>query len=367
MSKNKILYALTCIYFVAVIVISNFFLLERGISNINGFNDCFQTVIERFELTQSEAQNLRTKPYFTTCHNSAYGDEIEYIAIAAGLNAYEPYSLRPLIPKIIGSLVSLSVTYEKDKTSFFRNIFIVNQFLTVLFLLIGLIAIYYAVSRLTNISYLKLVLPSIFLINIGVYQTASFLMLDIASYSVAAICIYFTSNKNYFGLSLSIILGILIKEVLIIYSLCFILLFYQHRRFSLHQVLLSIFPIIFFVGFRIFSDVDPLSMQYGWDISKGEIKLHYMNGHLSYYAIPFLIKLFSVLGFPLIIFLSYHKNFKQNKFYICMFILMLASIILANLLLASRVPRVVFVVYPFLAFIIAKVASDEGVHQIRNV
>jgi hypothetical protein len=366
MIQNRYLIILSFLYLILVLAVSNFFPFERGITYDDDYQRCLQTVTKRFELSEEEYFDLRTSPYFSVCYNSAYGDEIEYIAMAANLTSFEPYSLRPLFPKIIGYLVSSFVAYEDNKVDFFAGLYVANLLVNIFLLCVGSYVTFLTLINLTSNVFLKTVLPLIFVVNVGVIQTVNFFMLDVASYCFAAFAMYLTSKRNFLGLALAIGLGVLVKEVLIIYTICFIFLFYEKRSFLLKHLPLSILPILTFIILRLLSNVDPLSMQHGWNISEGEISLHYLTAHLKWGGIPFLIKVFSALGFPILILLSYYKNFKDYKFYIFLCLTMILLIIFANLLLASRVPRVVFIVYPFIAFIIATISNNKNQRSFNS-
>jgi len=358
-NKSKILFSF--LYVIFVISLSNFFYLERGITNGEERNLCLTELKNSFSLDEQEFNYLSTKSRLSNiCQSNAGFDSIEYIKIAAGIKSFEPFSLRPIIPKLVGSIVSQFVEFNENKIRFIELAQLVSLVMNIFFLIFGTLFLYAAIRKITDDIFLHVILPLIFIINIGTFQTVSFFLLDVPSYFFASVIIYFTACRKPFYLAATIALGVLVKEVLIIYCLCFLFLFVSDKSIKFVKLTAySLIPLLSFVMIRFLSETDLLSMQYGWNISEGEIKLDYLQNHLNWYGIPFLIKVFSALGFPILILLSYYKNFKNYKFYIFLCLIMILSIIFANLLLGARVPRVIFVIFPFIAFVIAIISNKN--------
>ena len=188
-------------------------------------------------------------------------------------------------------------------------------------------------------------------------------MLDSVSYSIGAIAIYFFTVKKYWHLSIAVAVGILFKEILIIYSILLVYPFLLNKNQFISCFKLLLIPFLVFTGIRLLMEVDPLSMNYDWDISKGEIKLKYINMHIGSLKnfLGFVIKLFITFG--VLWFLAFTSLIdKEKKLLLLLLFIVIFSVILANIILASRVPRVVFIVYPLIA-----VLSAIGINKLLNL
>ena len=92
----------------------------------------------------------------------------------------------------------------------------------------------------------------------------------------------------------------------------------------------------------VFSDVDPLSMQYGWEISKGDIRLDYLVGHFGSIMgiINWLIGLwYSFEPFLFLLILAKDSPERESKIIALILALTAFLFIFAQVMLASRVAR----------------------------
>lgn len=323
------------------IVMGGFFPLEPAII------DPHSGPIELFRSTFGFMPEI-TSEHFIEHFNSAYGDSYQYLLMATGEQSIPPYALRPFYPSIIGKTVSIFVDSQNDIMTFFKFIYLLNSTLNIAILVAGAFFLYHAVEKVCEDQFLSLAIASLFVCNIGTIQTAPFFMLDILSYSISALSVWLFINKRFWPLIICLSIGVLIKEVIVIFTLLPISMVLTEKKFRM--LALTFLPIFVFVFIRLFNGEDPLSMQYGWNISKGDISFHYAVSHLTNPLI-FIIKIMSALGSVIIgwYLVRQHIAFDLKVISILIFI----AIITANILLASRVPRVIFIIYPILALAMA--------------
>ncbi len=287
--------------------------------------------------------------------NSAWGDSLHYFSIAAGEGSNPPYSLRPLIPKFIGTTTqfamdALNIPYSKD--NFFKATSLCFQvFNGACILALLLIPLIHFRKGLLN-SPITMLLISLNAVNIGVLQTAPFFMLDVPSYVVFTLAASAFFMRRLVLLGLIAAFGISIKEITIILIIPLIYLWWTSGEKRIQSLWVVALPVAVFISIRYLNEIDLLSVQYGWNISKGEIKLHVLAAHLASFkhALYFSMKVLAAVGAPLIISVFLYRKFKTGRgnFFTCL--AMLLAVVLANLLLGSRVPRVVESVSSFFIF-----------------
>lgn len=357
--KNLRLYIIIGILlnFSLYVSFSNFLIFERSI-NTQKENNYTKALLELKALSQTG----KAKGFFVEEFNGAYGDSTQYMRMALGEESYPPYSLRPFFPKLVGYtalFVANIIDKENTKATQLNLLQPIMSFYNSIFLAITTIFLFLAIRKYLDDELISGLLSLGLIVNVGTIQTSQFFMLDVASYAIGAMAIYFFAQKKYWLLSITIGLGILVKEVIVIYSLLLVYPAFKDKKQLMYSVKLLSIPLAFFIGLRLFMNVDPLSMQYGWNISKGEIKLNYLINHLGgiKQALAFSIKIFFTFG--ILWFFAFASFLSKEKKLIMILFLMILGIILANALLASRVPRVIFVMYPVFAII-----SAIGISQL---
>ena len=350
--KTKRFYILLMILlnFSIFISYSLFFPLEKGIISYVPGTDT--NVDEAIAISEKGKFNF----FFNADKNSAYGDGVEYIKIALGEKSIPPCSLRPLLPRFIGFIAGqLAQIVDKDNTKATQMNLLqpVMSFMNSVFLAIATLFLFLAIKKYLDDELLSGILAMGLILNTGTIQTSQFFMVDVVSCCIGAIIVYFFSQKKYFYVSIMIGLGVLVKEVILIYTILLIYPIINDKKQILKNIPLTFIPIIVFISIRLLMNVDPLSMQYGWNISKGEVKLSYLIQHVG------TIK--STIGFGLRVFFTFGVlwffafkawAYKDKKLIIILFLMILA-IIFANLLLASRVTRVISVMFPVIAILSA--------------
>lgn len=345
---NLIISLIAAISIAFTAMLSMNFPLEPGIAGaVSVYEKCPKRAVER-----GFSESICLHREFT---NSAWGDSFEYFTMATGEDSFAPYSLRPFIPVAVGWLSKLTLAGEEhdDQDRLFTRISMVMVLLNLLtgILLVVLPIFFFRRLFLQSGSTVTLVVLT-GVINLGFVQTAPFFMLDIASYLVFMMAAYFFFSRKIVALSLIACIGILVKEIsiVLIIPLLALALFDLPKRVS--NVFWIVLPIVAFVSLRLFMGEDPMSMQYGWDISKGQIKLDYLLGHIG--GIPnilfFVVKVLAGVGGILTLCLYFHRTYGRENIFWTATILMFIAVLIANIILASRVPRVVGVVMPFFLF-----------------
>lgn len=296
--------------------------------------------------------------------NSAWGDSMAYFSMAVGEKSYAPYSLRPFIPSAVGALAKFTLSEEQknDKDRLFRH---VSNLMVLLNLLTGISLIllpilYFRKLLLYDQSDMALIVLT-GVINLGVIQTAPFFMLDLASYLVFMLAAAAFFSRNILLLSLVACVGILIKEISIVLTLPILVLALESKPRQFLNALYIFLPLFVFSGLRLLMGEDPMSMNYGWNITAGEIKLGYLIFHLggidNFFI--FAIKVMAGIGGILSLAIYFYKTYRlEKKIFLTIGALVLA-VVAANALLASRVPRVVGVVTPFLLFYVLYVIEQR--------
>lgn len=287
--------------------------------------------------------------------NSAWGDSLEYFTIAAGEESYPPYSLRPLVPKVIGTIAKLTLPEksEVNKYLLFKRISIINQIISLFCAaLLALIPFIYFKDLILKEPSISLLIISLNVVNIGVLQTSLFFMLDMVSYVVftLAACAFF--SRKILLLSVICCFGILVKEISILLCIPIFFLWVLNYKNKFLNIIPLFLPVLVFVGLRWIMNEDLLSVQYGWKLSEGEVKLNYLNYHLGGLSnvIMFFIKIACSLGGALLISFYIYMKYKEEKILYLSILIFILATILANALLASRVPRVLVITIPFLVF-----------------
>lgn len=347
---------------------SNFFPLERGIEKLDfqkalkdKSDDFSPELLELIEISKTGKFNN----FFTEEYNGAYGDALHYMKMAIGESTIPPYSLRPLMPKLVGSITWCLANILDNQNAKATQLNLLNPTMSILnslFLAIASIFLFLSIKKYLKDELISGLLTVVLIVNIGTMQTSQFFMLDSVSYSIGAIAIYFFTVKKYWHLSIAVAVGILFKEILIIYSILLVYPFLLNKNQFINSFKLLLIPFLVFTGIRLLMKVDPLSMNYDWDISKGEIKLKYINMHIGSLKnfLGFVIRLFITFG--VLWFLAFTSVIDKEKKLVLLLFIVIFSAILANIILASRVPRVVFIVYPLIA-----VLSAIGTNKLLNL
>jgi hypothetical protein len=140
--------------------------------------------------------------------------------------------------------------------------------------------------------------------------------------------------------------GVATKEILVVTSLLWVVNRFAVGDRSTRGWLLVIWPallpVIVFVTIRLALGGGALDVNYGFNLLRGELPLQYMARFLSpWNAAVVIVKLFLAFSFVWLGIL----NCRNNSF-LARYALMIPLVILATVILSSRITRIVGIVYP---------------------
>jgi hypothetical protein len=272
--------------------------------------------------------------------SSYYGDSLNYMSMAMGYGSYEPYSLRPLYPLLIRAISEGRIFLgENDRFFVYSSTFyLMNMFFFFLSVILG----FKIVSKYVDEPIVAISISMISFMQLGYLKTLYSPMVDQPAVFMGMLFVYLFLNKNLVGLILASIVAVLVKDSLIILGVLPGLALVCGRNTKM------IWPCITFLStfllLRVFSGSDPLSMQYGWEVSKGEFRLDYLKAHLgSVYGIfNWLTGLWFSFGPSLIlcvILIFCQRVSSRDRFILVLLMLVSVTFMFAQLMLASRVAR----------------------------
>lgn len=209
--------------------------------------------------------------------SSFYGDSLNYMALAMGHESYEPYSLRPLYPALVrfvseARLLGMeSNVFQVYSSSFF--------ILNVIFFLLSILAGANLISKFINDEMTALFISISAFFQLGYLKTLYAPMVDQPAVFLAILVVHFSLNNKIFILTIVSVAAILTKDSLIIMGAVPAVMLLANK--NLKMLLPCVAFLVTFVALRIFSESDPLSLQYGWEVSKGDIRLDYFKSHFS--------------------------------------------------------------------------------------
>ncbi|MFX0087342.1 MAG: hypothetical protein ACFFAU_16960 [Candidatus Hodarchaeota archaeon] len=277
-----------------------------------------------------------TSSEFLTGFYTLRGDVEIYLEMASGnFDVIEPYRFRILVPLL---------------TYFFHTLFNIEVvplfiFINSLFLASTSILLYFYLDSF-DFSLNERFLGSIlFLLSSSVIRTSSFAVLEPATYFFAILIISSLKIKNYYLFLGSLILGILVKELLIIFIFVFLITYEWKKDFKtiLIPVSITIFIVIFFSFERLLLGGDFGELSYGYNILAGQFPAYYQK----------LFNIGRLINWIFLVFITFNFMWYglftvwKDKFLFKSAIVIPIAII-AQLFLASRVERNIFVVFPII-------------------
>lgn len=349
-------------FFITIFLILSFFSLTAVISTNYYSEPSYVRGNEGyFEKYKSEI-GLTEKSRIHREFNGGYaGDAIQYIMIAMNKEeiSHTPYTYRILVPTLAGIIAKPFVdqnskTYEDDlfkKISFiWRGINIASCFLLILIPIIHFHK--YIFSTKVPFEFPLILLMNVF--NMGVIMTAPFSLLDIPTYVIITLGASFFFNKNLKLLALTACIGVFVKEITLILMLPILFLaFYEYKKNLIISFFSLALPIFIFIILRILISGDASDMgQLRYSIND-PLNFYYFERHVYEIGISnFLARVFFAIGLISIIFLFHRMWYKKFKKEFLVILVLIFSVIILNLLLASAVIRVSQVVTPFIIFYI---------------
>lgn len=272
--------------------------------------------------------------------SSFYGDALNYMSMAMGYDSYEPYSLRPLYPKVVGFISELRLFLGESNT--FRVYSSTFYLTNMLFFFLSVVLGFRLLMGFVNNPALAMVISIFSFLQLGYLKTLYSPMVDQPAVFMAILFVYLFSKGRLVSLSIAAFFAILTKDSLVIFGILpgLALIFRRDSR----MILPCVSVLATFVLLRVVSGSDPLSVQYGWEVSKGDIRFDYLFNHFGSMRgiLNWLTGIWFSFG-PSIVLCSILLFTKQvvPKDRFLLFALGLASIffVFAQVMLASRIAR----------------------------
>lgn len=272
--------------------------------------------------------------------SSYYGDSINYFRMSMGEPSFEPYSLRIAYPVLVGFFGELIVDVLGVDDKRFQIFSLTYIGFNYICFFLSVVLSVFILEKLNVKREVAVLLSFVPFLQLGYLKVLQSPMVNPPSVLLALAFIYSLMSQKFALSAILAFLMILTKDSLIIIGIIPFLLFVIKREFKLIPAIV-VMPITF-VGLRLLSEVDPLSMQYGWNVSQGDIRLDYLKGHFGSIkgVINWLIGLWYSFG-PFLLIVSLGLFVSESKYKVWTYILIVASFvfIFAQLLLASRVAR----------------------------
>ena len=356
------------IVFIAIISIS--------LSTILGMSFPLEPAIGKVDVPECEKRATAYGFTKSICQNkefasTTWGGSLQYFAMAVGEQTIAPLSLRPFVPLTLGVIAKFTLNgdQKKNKDQLFKRISLIKSllnFLTGLSLILLPIFMFRNLFLKDSATTVLIILTGV--INLGFVQTAPYFLLDLYAYFIFMCAAAAFFSKNILILSLIACVGVLVKEISIVLMLPIIALAIESTTKRLINFIYIFMPLFFFISLRLFMGEDPLSMQYSWKVSEGQIKLDYFMLHLGGINNFIFFSLKLIAGFGGILFMSiyFHRIYGQEKLFFITTTIIVTAVIVANIFLASRVPRIVGVASPFLLFYVLYILENRVISHNRE-
>ncbi|MSU89663.1 hypothetical protein GE300_08535 [Rhodobacteraceae bacterium 2CG4] len=324
-------------------VFADHFLLERTM--IGGNAELYAFLRERLAVF-----DLPPDFYDAQYQNAAYDDAVDYLVGIAGAETREPFRFRVLYIWLVQGLTALLSDCETIRSgcglqaaAFAAKLVNWGAILATFAVLVA------AAPRVRRDSPVTLALAAVGTFSFGTLMTAPFVMADILSGLVFALAALFYLQHRFLALVATVCAGILVKEISIVLGVLIAAELLRADRRPLALILAGgALPLALFVAVRVALGGDPLSLNYGWDVSRGEFEIRYFFMHAKGLFVPFLTKVLFGVGVPLLLLLAALRNDAARPA-LLPFAGVCAALLVANLFLASMVVRVTAPLAPLLA------------------
>lgn len=354
-SKDTFL-ILTLLSLAFIMTFGNFFPVDgKNISNGYSFNGSIedrQLINNDPILYEKQSRLVRFGEEFIL--SSHWSDQVPYMRMANHEKTIPPFQFRVLYPFIISIAIDLEKSVlgwnekfnELDK---YRLAQLNFWFFNYIFLLLSLLVFYKILKKFIDDKTIIFAILILFTSQYSVLKTASFSMVDIFSYFMFLSTFYFLINRKFILTGLLLILSILAKESFIIWIPALMAMAFESK--DKKYFYLSLLPIIPFTFIRLYYGFDALNIQYDWDVSHGEIKLNYLILHLG--SIGGMVSQFVGMIFAFgILWLYIGKVNVLKEYHLKYFFLTFLTLLLvAELMLSSRIARVLAPIFPVFALI----------------
>lgn len=276
---------------------------------------------------------------------SPYQDSLAYMNMAMGGPSYEPYSLRILYPALVSAVAEpLSRALDAsgaERVSVYSMAFMV---LNMLFFALSLGLATRFLLREGIVPALAVSVAMLSFLQLGYLSTLHAPMVDQPAVFLSLLFLYCVHGGRLRSALAIGIAMVLTKDSLIILAAAPAIAWLGDRR-ALHLMAIGLM-VATFVGLRLWSGVDPLSVQFGWNVSEGEIRTYILMNHLGNLDgfFNWLLGLWSSFG-PLLLLaplLLLSGGLTRREIGVVLVLLAVsAGYIVAQLLLSGRVARTV--------------------------
>ncbi len=351
LKSKDVFLALTLLSLAFIMTFGNFFPVDA--KNISDSYKYYEKESHWIN-TDPLLKEMKTRPMkigeeFTM--SSHWGDQVAYMRMANNEITIPPYQFRVLYPFIISVAMDIerSVSDKFNKFNKYRLAQLNFWAFNYLFLILSIFVFYKILKKFTDDTTIIFAILILFTSQYAVLKTASFSMLDIFSYFMFLSTLYFLINKKFVLTGIFLMLSILAKESFIIWAPALMAMSFESK--DKKYFYLSLLPFIPFALVRLYYGFDALNVQYDWDVAHGEIKLHYLIGHIG--SIGGLINQFLGMFFAFgILWLYIGKVNVLKKYNLKYFFLtFLLLLLVAELMLSSRIARVLAPIFPLFALI----------------
>lgn len=327
-----------------LVVFSDQFFLESGLIGGNdGLYDFLRGKLAMYDLPPDF--------YSRQFLNAAYDDSSDYMVAIAGEDATPPFKFRVAYIWLVAGLTSIISGCDTLRSPCgFDAVAYTAKLLNLIFIILTFAVIRNAAQPAQRDTPLVIAIAASGALSFGAFLTSAFVMADALLGLVFALAAFFFASRRLFALTATICVGVLVKEIAIVLGLLIAWEFLRQRRAPAPVILgLCALPLATFVGVRVALGEDPLSLNYGWDVSEGYFEIRYVILHSKAYFIPFLTKTAFGIGLIGLFFVTTLRHRRRAAPELFAFAAVCAAVIIANLLLASGVIRIASVLAPMLS------------------
>ncbi len=288
--------------------------------------------------------------------SSVYSDAAYYILQTESFDlSIAPYKYR-FLPILIVRLVQTITGLSTVKAFILMNISLT--------LLTALIFTIYLIRYFDFTKQIAMLGGILFITMFPSTSTIAFPSMEPVSLFFSMLIFYAVINKNVFLFLLFAISGVATKEVLAISSLLWFVMTFQlkDKKALLLNTLISSIPVITFMLIRSIMGGNPLEVNYGYNLLKGEFPQNYGARLFNFSGLfSITIKTFLSFSFLWLGLLNIRKNKTLMKFSI-----IIPFVILAAILLSSRITRVLGIIFPVVIPLFLLFFNNLKSHQIKT-
>ncbi|MEM8787408.1 MAG: hypothetical protein AAGE76_04015 [Pseudomonadota bacterium] len=338
---RQLVFALVGVQTAFLIVFSAHFFVEPAM--IGGNEALYDHLRERLAV-----YDVGPEAYDFQFMNWAYSDAADYLVGIAGEETREPFRFRVIYIWLITGLNGLVSTCETVRSECgLGSVALVAKLVN----WVGILATFRVIQTISpdRMAPVTLALATAGALNFGTFLTAPFVMADILCGLVFALAARFFLTRQFLALVATVATGVLVKEICIVLGVLIAAELLRVDRKPLPLILIGgAAPLAAFVGIRLAMGSDPLSLNYGWEVSQGYFEIRYVYLHAEGYFIPFLTKTLFGAGIGALFLLTTLRHGPRGL-EIWTAVAVCLALMTANLLLASGVVRVAAPLAPLLS------------------